>query len=713
MKIKVFFLTVLFLAFSLTFYADERPVIFSDGLSPNSYVWQIEEFAKWLIRSRDLIVRPSACRDFCFVINNITFYGSLENNEINFILKGHLTTEFEALVPLFGQPQRVFLQNVTINNTPAIIGFDNKDFYYCRTSDRDFTIRGQLSFFNETSFTVVGPVNTLINEVSDARIAQGNNLSGLKNRLIHFESTKIEPIVVDRPEIQPLFQINRAIRISNDITFEYFVHIRSASEISNYIIPMDNSETVLQVTGTRDYKIEDGRIIINSPQKTLNIRITGTLKNLRNLSMDERSNYEWWLIESDPQHKVNVTTQGKQIDSSESPMPRVMSLSRLYFLSKGNTISIEYQKLQSLEALAVLIHSHTRRIIWTKDGDIIARDSFVYENSGVDYLIFDTLAKPIYLEVNQTAQRLFSFEGIPDTAVMLPLLKGRHSAVLQSLGWKRISPFFGHFPVPAPEHSLTISKASLEFGIPKNIIPLYFSEGDGFINPFSSFDIFIFIVLLLLCIIIHKKNSLRLFSIISFTGLYAVFGGFFIIVIILAFLAKLLFYLKNRYSKNTFILIIGASFLLLILIFIYSLVLPVFFSKATTAYTDASHYAMESQVAPPPPSRARSMAESERVGQVHVEYDAIRREERVLSESSIIEGAIPVELPMPGFSRLLRAEKELITRERPMKAKLYYTTDNVLVLLYIIWFISLLIMILHYYPHIKPVLTMLKPKETN
>lgn len=697
-------LSVLILLLSLSYnIAEERPVIFSDGLNPQSYVWQIEEFAKWLIRSRDLIPRPSECKGLCFVLDRLVFSGSLEDNEIYFSLEGSLLTDMDTIIPLFGPPQRFTIEDVTINNREAITGFDNNN-YFSRVSDRNFLIKGKISFINEVNLTVAGPVNTLINEMKDANITQGNKLAGIRNRLINFQSTKIDPVIIDRPEIKPVFQINRAIRISNDINFEYFVYIRSATEISNYIIPLRNSEVILQVLGADDYKIEDNKIIINSQRQSLNLRIIGKLDKLADLKMDDRSNYEWWLIESDPQHKINVKTQANQIDSSESPMQRTMSLSRLFFLSKGHTVTIEVEKLSSLEALAVIMHSQSRKIIWTKDGDLVSQDTFTYENSGIDYLVFDTGAKPIYLEVNRESQRLFSLENIPKTAIVLPLEKGRHSASIQSLGKEKISFFAGRLRIPFPEHNLTISKGSIDIGLPRGIIPIYLTEGYGFINPFYFYQLIFFIIIIIISWIFYKKKKEKIIAIISFTGLFALFDIFFIIIFLVGFLISIFKFIKKRYSKNKFILTISIFMIFIFLIFIYLIILPSFGVYRVDQIADGAVF--EKQVyAPPPPSPSRER----RVGQrpsadyldAEMDYDAIRSEERVISDSSIMEGIIPVALPMPGYDRILRVQKELITSDRPMKPVLYYLRNYSLIPVFLIWLISLILFIRIHLPSIK------------
>ncbi len=689
--------------------SEERQVVFNDGLAQQSIAWQIEELAKWLIKSRDLIPRPEECTEYCFTIDTLNISGSIEKNRLLFSLNGHVLSDDYALIPLFSQPKKIGLLNVTVNNKPAIVGFEDLNHYFVRTAEKDFVIKGELEFREESNLNIVGPVNSFYGEIEDGRIVQGNKLAGLRNTLIHIESTKARP-VSDEPEIKPLFQLNRSFRITDEIAFEYHVYIRSGTEISNYIIPLKNSEIVLDVRGVRDWKLEKDRLIINSNQKSIQCIITGNIKSLEALSMDERSGYEWWLIESDPQHRISVKTTGKQIDSSESPIPRKMSLSRLYFMTKGNEISISVQKLKSLEALAAVVHSQKRKIVWTKDGDIVAYDTLTYENSGVDYLVFDTKGKPIYLEIDNSPQRLLSQDDIPETAVLLPLLKGKHNVFIQNIAKSEINHLGGSLELPSPEHSFTISNGYIEFGLPDMIIPLYFTEGTGFLNPFSLTDIILFIIIIIISFYLFKSRSIRFFSVISLAGIYLLLKGFFIALLILAILIKLVFYLRKKYSKKTFLLIIIITAMALISLLVYSMILP------SLLISGRSHAGYDqSRQRPEAPSmqaydeyEQKTLSKSEeRWGQRDagsIDYDKLLREDAVISDSSIVEGIIPVALPMPKYDYSLYAYKELITKDRPLAPRLLYITRYTLIPVYLLWLISLLILIRHLYPEIRPYL---------
>ncbi len=691
--------------------AQERPVVFSEGLAQQSIAWQIEELAKWLIKSRDLVPRPDKCSQYCFTIDMLTLGGSIEKNRLTFTLTGHVLADEPVLIPLFGNPKKTGLINVTVNNKPAITGFEDLDHWFVRSSERDFTIKGELEFMDEYSLMVIGPVNSFSAQLEDGKVIQGNKLSGLKNSLVHIESTKIKT-AAEEPEIKPLFQLNRAFRISDDIAFEYRVFIRSSSQISNYEIPMKNSEIVLDVRGISDWRLEKDTLILNSDQKTIQCIITGSIKSLGEMQTDERSNYEWWLIESGPEHRVSINTSGKQVDSSESPIPRQMTLSRLYFLNRNNAIRISVQKLKSLEALAAVIHSQTRKIVWTEDGHLVAQDSITYENSGIDYLVFDTMGKPIYLAVDNSPQRLLSQEDIPDTAVLLPLFKGRHNAFIQNISRAKINHFGGSFTLPVPRHSFTISKGYLELGLPGMVIPLYFTEGRGFINPFSIGDMVIFIVIMILSFFMFESRSMKIFSLVSLAGLYMLLKGVFVFLLIIFLLAKLVLYLKKKYSPKTFLLIIIISALAIVSLFIYSLILPSLFS--TVRYYD------KGQMAPSPPmvQPQESFDEYEkdkRLGQKSdssMDYESILREEKVISDSTIVEGIIPVALPMPSYDYSLYAYRELITKERPLAPRLLYITKYTLIPLYILWLISLLIIIRHIYPRARNFFAAKKPEAS-
>jgi hypothetical protein len=111
----------------------------------NSLAWQLEELTKWLIQTRHQTLNGKTTEPPFYVLNSLKLTGSVEKNRLSFRMKGNMISEQPILVPLFGPPDRVILTNITINNQPAVVGFEKKDYYFVRTKEKDFTINGEIS----------------------------------------------------------------------------------------------------------------------------------------------------------------------------------------------------------------------------------------------------------------------------------------------------------------------------------------------------------------------------------------------------------------------------------------------------------------------------------------------------------------------------------------------------------------------------------------
>lgn len=113
--------------------------------APNSLAWQLEELTKWLIQTRNQAPVDKTTEPPFYVLNSLKLTGSVEKNRFTFTMKGSIVSDQPILVPLFGPPDRVILKNITINDQPAVVGFEKKDYYFVRTKEKDFTIKGEIS----------------------------------------------------------------------------------------------------------------------------------------------------------------------------------------------------------------------------------------------------------------------------------------------------------------------------------------------------------------------------------------------------------------------------------------------------------------------------------------------------------------------------------------------------------------------------------------
>ena len=158
---------------------------------------------------------------------------------------------------------------------------------------------------------IPGPLNTLESNFSSGAVVEGSRLSGISGATIHF--SRQEKTVEAGPTV---FQLSRAVRVGRETTFEYRLVMRSGKDLGVVRVPLSLGEKVLDVTGAAGFRVEEGELILPTSGRSAQMTITGTLAKFDSLVVDTRSPYEWWLVESDPEHRVIVSGEARQVDSS-------------------------------------------------------------------------------------------------------------------------------------------------------------------------------------------------------------------------------------------------------------------------------------------------------------------------------------------------------------------------------------------------------------
>ena len=190
--------------------------------------------------------QPEPCSTNCYVVDRLILDGDVAAPPLRFALEGHVLVREPQLVPLFGPPERVRLQNVKARGQRAVVGFD-KDHYFVQLASGAFKVTGELSLTEELSLKVPGPVNTLEARLAGGRIVEGSVLTGLSDKTLHFELVSGDPRGADSGEegasdpskTKPtVFQLSRAVRVSKQTEFEYRLTMRSGSELGLVELPL-------------------------------------------------------------------------------------------------------------------------------------------------------------------------------------------------------------------------------------------------------------------------------------------------------------------------------------------------------------------------------------------------------------------------------------------------------------------------------------------
>lgn len=595
---------------------------------------------------------PDPCAHNCFVIEHMVIEGDLTSPPLRFNLQGHVLSPEPQLVPLFGSVGKIRVADVNAGKE-TVVGFAD-DHYFVRLPRGAFNVNGTLTLAENTALKVPGPVNTFEARLTGGRVVEGQTLTGLSDASLNLE--------IGRSGQQPsetgptVFQLARAIRVTKSVDFEYNLQARSGADLGLIELPLSYGEKVLEVKGADGWRLEDGRLLLPAATRQADISITGTLPKLATFTPEARSNHEWWLIESDPEHRVVVESTGQQIELKASPIPSKLQTSRLYLLKAGQTLSAQSQLLQSAEVFAAILKGQTRTAVLTRNGDFVFEDQLNYENNGIDYLFLAPQGRPIYLETDGSAERIMHAEG-KSREVMIPLQQGSHSARVQSLADFRIAPFGGRLEVPMPAHALTSSSTSVRLGLPSHIIPLAVLGGDRPDFKVDFGDLFAAVFGFTLGWLLWKRSRRGVVAGLLLGCSWFVFPPLYVAVLVgvagwgaIWVTTRLL--RGRKFTAGLVLAAVGAIMLGMILM-----------SVTRSAYrANLSHQISDYETVS---SRMPSKA-------MVVEQELDMAQSKALA--GVIAGVTPVALPLPSYDKSVVIEQELVSKDRPFKPVVYYLT---------------------------------------
>ena len=650
--------------------ATEKPPVTT---APAGWAGELDALSKW-IAQRD---NAGKCAARCFVLERLRLSGSVGEGPLDFELTGRVLADGAVDIPLFGPPKDVRLEDVTENDKDAAIGFE-QDRYFLHTSARKFTLKGKLILGTDLALAIPGPLNTLESNFAAGAVVEGSRVSGLSNATIHL--SRQEKAVEAGPTV---FQLSRAVRVGRETTFEYRLVMRSGKDLGVVRLPLSLGEKVLDVTGASGFRIEEGELVLPTSGRSAEMTITGTLAKLESMAVDTRSPYEWWLVESDPEHRVIVSGDARQVDSAESPIPRTQPTSRLFLLQKGQKLSANVTTLAAVDALAAVVQSHYRTVVLTARGDVVSDDQLNYENNGVDYLAYDPGGRPIYLATAGKAERIMR-QGNESQEILIPLKTGSQNVRTQSLtqaGWKS---FVGSVEIPMPSYALTASQVNLTVGLPMGYFPLALLGGDRPKWAVEGSDVFAagfgFVVGAAAVrpgaeTSPRRVRGIRILAGILLATLWFLWQpGFTLTLVGLGLLA--LIWLVGRFVKGparvaaTLVLLGGLGLLLLLFTFAATQRAPM---KSANVDYEPSRAAAPASTAEAPKSEMDGRTGNWMGGK----------------EGGVLQGVTPVPLPLPSYRHSMYSTRELVTKDRPFHPVMFYMTESVALPIGLLWLAGL------------------------
>ena len=605
---------------------------------------------------------PPPCSEDCWQLSHLTIHGAV-NGPLTFELKGSVRSVEDQKIPLFGPPSQLRLDDLSMDGGRPTITFDN-DRYYLLTHAKSFTLRGRMTLGSDQMISVVGPLLALDAPLTKGRLVEGDKLSGLSSTVLHFDPmTEDSAAQASKPRLPPVFRLSRSVRFGTETSFVYRLVASYTSDLGTMKLPLAFGEKVQDVQGSTGWTVEGKELSLPTSGKEAEITISGSLPPSPvtgpplTFKNDERSAYEWWMIEADPEHRVSVGGEGKLVETTQSPIPPTMPGSRVYLVQRNQQIEVDAKSLVRGDVLAAVARTDRRFVAITGTGEMISDDSIVFDNNGLDHLMVTPAGKAMYLSTDGSAQRILHTEA-GSAEVLVPIRPGSHTLRVQSLDDVRLWSLGGAVKVPGSSYPIATSSMEVTVGLPENVHPLAVLGGDRARWAFSNGDLVALALGIGVACFGFRTRKTRALGALVTAGLWFVSREGFVFASSGLFVVGAIF-LASRFIRGTRLFVASGA------------VVVVALFGGRWALTDAVSFE---------PSR-EMFAVNPQLPTPEITHAAIAADGSLDTKA----GITPVSLSMPTSERYVQSSRQLVTKERPFAMRIVYITHNLVTGLELGW----------------------------
>lgn len=616
---------------------------------------------QWLL-NQEVHREPQPCTEGCYVLSSLSIRGAVARS-LTFVLRGSLLGQGPVKVALFGPASDVRLDELTLDGERPVIGFD-EDHYFLLTSSKTFTLRGRLTLGADEMLTVVGPLVAFDAELTQGRVVEGDKLSGLANTSLHFDPMTPESASEAEARTPKVFRLARQVKIAKETGFVYHLTMSQAQDLGVVHLPLRYGERVDEVSGATGWGRSGDELLLPTNGKGAEVTITGILEDgaakdgVRTFRPDERSTYEWWMVESEPDYQVETAGDGKPVENSQSPIPSTLPTARTYLVQRGQRLEVEAHSLVRGDVLAAVARSEKQFVSITSQGEMIGDETIAYDNNGLEHLTFAPAGQPIYLSTDGRPGRILHTQA-GGTEMLVPMEVGSHHLRVQSLAQARLFPLAGVLTVPMSDSPLTTSVVDVTVGVPRDVLPVgliggdlarwIFTRGDGVAALFGVG---------LACFGFRNKKT-RILGSLATVGLWWVSREAFVYAGAGLFLVGAAF-LASRFLRGNALFAASAA----------ALIVSLFGARAVLTGDVVEEPKRELFVQAPSLPQPETSGLGDRVG----------------SSIDVKTGATPVSLSLPTSERYVQTSRQIVTSRRPFVPRLIYVTPALLAGLEIAWF---------------------------
>ena len=630
---------------------------------------------KWL-EGQNGHAAPPECEKSCFVLSSMSLRGAV-GGALAFDLTGSVLFDGAVKVPLFGPSNQVRLDDLSLNGAPPVVGFEG-DHYYLLTKARSFTLHGTLTLSNDQMLTVTGPLVALDARLTQGRLVEGARLSGLAGTTLHFDPMTPESESEAESRTPKIFRLARSLHIGREIGFTYRLVMSQATQLGVVRLSLAYGEKVHEVSGAPGWASDGHELSLPTTGTAAEITITGVLPakvtastgakdpadgkdpamdGVQSFGTDERSAYEWWLVESEPDFRVELGGEAKLVDNAQSPLPPTLPTARTFLVQRGQHLEVDAKSLVRGEVLAAVARTQRRFVSVTAGGEMIGDETIEYDNNGLDHLSFTPAGQPIYSSTDGQPGRILHTQA-GSLEMLVPLNAGAHRLRVQTLSQARLFPLVGTMAIPMSEYPLTTSAVEVTLGLPAEIYPLALMGGDRGRWIFARADGIALLLGIGLACFGFRTRRTRILGSVATVGLWLVSRDAFVVATAGLFLTGAIF-LGSRFLRGNRLLAVSALALLSAMF--------------------AARWALTSD------------ATSEPLRELFVQAPSIPQPETSRPDPSF-HGTIdtkavitPVSLSLPTSERYVRTSRQLVTTKHSFAPRLFYATPALFAILELAW----------------------------
>ena len=604
---------------------------------------------------------PEPCSVDCWQLAHMTIHGAV-NGPMTFELKGTVRANEDQKIPLFGPPSQVRLDDLSMDGGRPTVTFDSER-YYLITKAKSFTLRGKMTLGADQMISVIGPLLALDAPLSKGRLVEGEKLSGLSATVLHFDPMTEDSAATSKPSKPPVFRLSRSVRFGTETSFVYRIVASHTSDLGVMKLPLAFGEKVQDVQGSTGWQVADKELTLPTSGKEAEITISGSLPQSPVgappllFKTDERSAYEWWMIEADPEHRVAVGGEGKLVETTQSPIPATMPGSRVYLVQRNQQLEVDSKSLVRGDVLAAVARTNRRFVAITGTGELISDESIAFDNNGLEHLMVSPAGKAMYLSTDSTAQRILHTEaGARD--VLVPIRPGSHTLRVQSRDDVKLWSIVGALKVPTSNYPIATSNMEVTVGLPEHVYPIAVLGGDHARWAFSRADLLALALGIGVACFGFRTRKTRALGAVVTAGLWFVSregfvfasGGLFVVGSI---------FLASRFIRGTKLLFASGAILIAAL-----------FGGRWALTGDATAE----------PTR-EMFAEHPQIPSPEITHAAVAADGSLDTKA----GITPVSLSIPTSERYVQSSRQLVTKERPFALRIVYVTSNLLTGLHLGW----------------------------